>query len=325
MNVVPVTLVDVTLRDGIQSESRLLGFRDRLQLISELIAAGITELQIGSFVHPGKVPQMAGIEELVAGLTEFNKVRYSALVLNAQGLTRLLATPLKAVDFSLSASDAHGLKNTGRTVAEALAEHKTMLARSAERGLLSRVGIQCAFGCPYSGAVNVALVQEMVAALTEAGAHSICLADSAGLAIPEQVTDLVRRVREVSALPINLHLHDTRGLGIANLLAGYHAGVRSFDVALGGLGGCPYIPGAGGNIASEDAVYLFDRMGVRTNVALARLWPLSVRLEGLLGRTLPSPALRIARHQDEQARHLKAPSINPNASTNGGKGGMNLH
>ena len=295
MTTTEVSIIDVSMRDGIQNEAMLVPFKLRLEIINKLICAGVKSLQIASFVNPLRVPQMAGIESLVEQLPAINGVEYSGLVLNAMGLTRLGSSGLKHVDLSLSCSDAHSVRNAGLTATAALAQALTMIGTAKAAGLGVRVGLQCAFGCNFSGAVPMSRVVAMARDLAAAGCDSLALADSTGQAVPADITAMIHAVRAVCTLPLVLHLHDTRGLGMANLLAGFQSGVRRFDASLGGVGGCNFIPGATGNIAIEDVLYLFDRMGVATGITLAELLPAARILEQALGVPLPGRMYQLAK------------------------------
>jgi len=290
-----VSIIDVSMRDGIQNEAAFVPFNLRLEVIAKLIRSGVKSLQIASFVNPKRVPQMAGIESLVERLPVVNGVEYSGLVLNAKGLDRLISSGLKHVDLSLSCSDAHSLKNAGITTTAALAQAVGMIGTAKAAGLSVRVGLQCAFGCNFSGAIPTSRVVAMARDLAAAGCDALALADSTGQAVPAEVTAMIHAVRTVCSLPLILHLHDTRGLGMANLLAGFQAGVRHFDASLGGVGGCNFIPGATGNIAIEDVLYLFDRMEVSTGIALTELLPAARVLEQALGVPLPGRVHQLAK------------------------------
>jgi len=291
----PVLLEEQSLRDGLQNETRLFSLAEKLEMIGLLAAAGFRRLQIGSLVDPRRVPQMAGIEELAARVhADWPDLACSALVLNARGLDRAMACGLRHLSLSVSVSAPHSLSNAGRTAADALAEMAVLVRRAVDRGIKVRAGVQCAFGCVSEDEVSEATVLAAVERLAAAGATEINLADTAGLAHPLQVRRMVALVRAAAPkAALSLHLHDTRGLGLANLFAGYEAGVRLFDVAAGGPGGCPFVEGAAGNVATEDAVHLFARMGVATGLDLGGLIRVVRRYEELLGRELPGRMRRV--------------------------------
>ena len=288
----PVLLEDQTLRDGLQNEPRLLSLEGKLEIARLLAAAGLRRLQVGSLVDPRRVPQMAGTEELVALVRrELPGVECAALALNERGLERALGCGLRRLSLSASLADSHSRRNAGCGAGEALSRVTGLVGRAREEGMVVRAGLQCAFGGdgePVPWRQVVAAAGQLVAA----GAAEINLADTAGKAGPDDVVRLVGRVRRAVAVPLSLHLHGPRERALANLLAGYRAGVRLFDVALGGLGGCPFVPGAGGNVATEEAAGLFASMRVATDLDVQALAAAAGRIAQLLGRPLRPPAGR---------------------------------
>ncbi len=278
------------LRDGLQIEKRIFSVDEKLRLIDQLVVAGLRRIQVGSFVHPKRVPQVADTDELFAALKPVEGVTYTALILNRAGLDRALAVGVRHLSISVSASETHSRKNANKSVSEALADITPTIERALSEGVAVRAGIQSALGCGYEGAIPLSRVVDIAALFGRIGAHEINIADSAGLGNPKQVYETLEAVRAVirPETGISLHLHDTRGLGLANLFAGLQAGVRIFDAAVGGLGGCPFIPGASGNIATEDAVYMLDEMGVKTGVDSRKLRAVTIELETKLDRRLPS-------------------------------------
>ena len=285
----PVLLEDQTLRDGLQNAPRLLSLEDRLEIARLLAAAGVRRLQVGSFVDPRRVPQMAGTEELVAQVRrELPGVECTALAINDRGLERALGCGLRRLSLSVSLADSHSRRNAGCGAGEALSRVIGLVGRAKEQGMVVRAGLQCAFGgdCePVERTRVVAAAEELVAA----GAAEINLADTTGVAGPDEVVRLVGRVQQVVAVPLSLHLHGSRERTRANLLAGYRAGVRLFDVALNGLGGCPFVPGARGNVATEEAVGLFASLGTVTGLDVPALAAVAGRIAQLLGRPLHPP------------------------------------
>jgi hydroxymethylglutaryl-CoA lyase len=290
-----LVLEDESMRDGLQFEQKILDLEDKLTLFRLLVEAGFKQVQVGSFVHPKIVPQMADTEAVIrAARAAAPDVVVTALVLNGKGLERALACGLEHLSMSSSASDSHSLKNVKRPAAEAFASLLELIRRAAGSGVRVRAGIQCAFGCVYEGAIPEERVLEMAGRLAETGAREINLADTTGMANPLQIRRLIARTRgAVPHLPLSVHLHDTRGLGLANTLAAYEAGVATFDVAAGGLGGCPFVKGASGNVAAEDAVNLFEQIGVPTGIDLRALCRVVERYEALLGRSLPGRMTRV--------------------------------
>jgi len=294
-----VTLEDQSLRDGLQFEQKVLPLAEKLSVFRLLAAAGFKRIQAGSFVHPEMVPQMADTDDFVQIIgSEIPGVLVSALVLNDKGLERAFKCGLNRLSMSSSASNSHSLKNVKRPAEEAFAGLLEMIRRALERGLQVRAGIQCAFGCVYEGPLDENKVLGMAVRLAETGAGEIELADTTGMANPLQVRRLVAKTRTaIPHLPVSIHLHDTRGLGLANMLAAYEEGVTIFDVSTGGLGGCPFVKGAAGNVAAEDAVNLFEQIGVETGIDLKALCKVVDRYEELLGRSLPGRMNRVIKSQ----------------------------
>jgi hydroxymethylglutaryl-CoA lyase len=290
-----ITLEEQSLRDGLQNEARLFSLHEKLEIVRLLEEAGITRLQIGSFVDPRRVPQMRDTEELAERVhANWPHLACSALVLNAQGLDRAIRCGMRHLSLSFSLSDTHSRRNAGCSTEEALDGMIVLVRKAAGLGIRVRAGIQCAFGCADHGQVAFECVADAALRLTMAGAVEINLADTAGMAHPIQVRQVVAKVRAAApATGLSLHLHDARGLGLANMFAGFEAGVRLFDVCVGGLGGCPFIKGAAGNVAAEDAVNLFERMGEKTGIDLQRLVNAALHYETLLGRELPGKMSRV--------------------------------
>lgn len=284
-----VLIEDEFLRDGLQNEARAFSVAEKLHFLAGLEGAGVRRIQVGSFVHPKWVPQMANTDEVFAALTPKPGVTYTALILNMAGLERALGAGVKHLSISVSASETHSQKNLNKSVAEARAQIAPILERALGEGIAVRAGIQSALGCGFEGRIDPARVLAIARGYGEIGVHEVNIADTAGLANPVQVYDLCNRVREVlpAATQLSLHLHDTRGLGLANMVAGLQAGVRIFDAALGGLGGCPFIPKATGNIATEDAAFALGEMGLTSGINHRALGALTREAETLLGRTLP--------------------------------------
>ncbi|MBW1980001.1 MAG: hydroxymethylglutaryl-CoA lyase [Deltaproteobacteria bacterium] len=292
-----LTLEDETLRDGLQNESRIFSLDEKVRIFRQLVDSGIKRIQVGSFVHPRLVPQMANTDELVRVLTNVPEdVVLTALVLNAKGLERAQKCGLAHLSMSVSASDSHSRKNVGRPAKTALAEMTALIREARETGLSVRAGIQCAFGCVYEGEISEDTVLATAEYLAASGASEINLADTTGMAGPRQIRSLLRRIQgEFPEITISLHLHNTRGLGLVNTLAAYEEGIRLFDVCVGGLGGCPFVDGAGGNVPTEDAVHMFEAAGVPTGVDLQRICRLSELLEEMLARPLAGHMSRVLR------------------------------
>ena len=281
-------LEDQSLRDGLQMEARIFSLEEKLKLYQYLKTAGIKQIQVGSFVHPKIVPQMADTDELIRTIGKEKDTVVSALILNEKGLERALACGVFHVNMSVSVSDTHSRKNARRPAADALSAMTQLIRRALDSCLAVRAGLQCVFGCVYEGVVSENTVLSAAEKMVEAGAREINLADTTGMADPYSIRRVVGRVsREFPDIRISLHLHDTRGLGLANMFSGYETGIRSFDVCTGGLGGCPFVNGAAGNVPTEDAVNMFESMGVKTHIDMSALCKTVDYLETVLGRALP--------------------------------------
>ncbi len=287
-------LEDEALRDGLQIESQIFSLEQKLELFNLLRDAGVKRIQVGSFVHPKVVPQMADTDEFIRRLGTQTDTVVSALILNDRGLDRALACAVPHVSMSVSISDTHSRKNARRPAAEALDSMVELIRNAKSQGLLVRAGLQSAFGCVYEGRIAQSAVLAAAGKMVEAGVTEMNLADTSGMADPVSVRALVEAVSaEFPELALSLHFHDTRGLGLANMCAGYQAGVRVFDVCAGGLGGCPFVKGAAGNVPTEDAVNMFESMGVPTGVDLEKLILATDFLERELDRPLPGRMKRV--------------------------------
>ncbi|MBK7633727.1 MAG: hydroxymethylglutaryl-CoA lyase [Saprospiraceae bacterium] len=277
------------LRDGLQTVSHIFSTEQKLIWTRDLIEAGVKRIQIGSFVHKGKIPAMADTDDLFLRSThEQQQVLISGLALNKKGLERAIHCGAKYLSISLSASETHSLKNTGKTIEQAKEEIKEMIVLAKEKNIKVRSGIQCAFGCRFEGKISENVVLDLAEYLISCGADELFLADSTGMAHPVQVDRMIKQVISIAGNnPIGLHLHNTENKGYANLYAGLNAGVTIIDTAFGGLGGCPFIKGATGNIATEDVVHMLDQMGVDTGIDMYKLAKISLEIEKVLGYPLP--------------------------------------
>ncbi len=281
-------------RDGFQSEKTVVPTERKLEIINALAGAGVPRIQVCSFVHPKCVPQMADAEAVCAGLRRRPGVLYSGLVLNLKGVERAVAAGLDHVGASISASDTHSRKNTGRSLEEAQAGYAEMVRAAKDAGLTVRGGLQCVFGCRFEGAVDPGVVLDLVKRHLDLDIDELALADSTGMADPASMTDLMGRVLELADdRPVILHLHDTEGRGLANALAAIQAGVRVFDTAFGGMGGCPFIKGATGNIATEDLVAMVERMGMPTGIDIRAVAEISRSLETFFDTRFPGSMHRV--------------------------------
>ncbi|MGE0483294.1 MAG: hydroxymethylglutaryl-CoA lyase [Gammaproteobacteria bacterium] len=288
-----VEIVEVGPRDGLQSQPRLVDTATKLEFITRLVEAGVRRLEVASFVNPKRVPQMADADAIVAGLPRREGVRYIGLVLNEQGLERALACGIEQLNCAVVTTDTFCRRNQGRSAAEMLDVVTAMAQRAREAGRFFGVTIAASFGCPFEGEVAPARVVEFARILAAAGVDEIALADSIGVAVPADVTRLVAAVRPVlGAIPLRVHFHNTRNTGIGNVYAAIEAGVRIVDASCGGVGGCPFAPGATGNVGTEDVLYLLHRMGYATGIDLDAVIATAKWLEGPLDATMPAMVSR---------------------------------
>jgi hydroxymethylglutaryl-CoA lyase len=302
MGMSSIQIVEVGPRDGLQNEPDIVSTADKLEMIGRMIDAGARRLEVASFVHPQRVPQMADAEAVIAGLPDRKDVSYIGLTLNKRGVLRALATKeggrrgVDEIGCVIVASDTFGQKNQGQTVAEGIAEASEMIRFARENGLIAQVTISAAFGCPFEGDVPAHRVVDIARAVLDAGPSEIALADTIGVGVPAQVTDLFGRLSEFvpADIPLRAHFHNTRGTGIANAWAAMAAGVRVLDASLGGLGGCPFAPRATGNIATEELIYLAERSGIAHGMDLDAAIAANRWMAGILGRELPSLVARAA-------------------------------
>jgi hydroxymethylglutaryl-CoA lyase len=291
-----VRIVEVGPRDGLQNEHAAIGTAEKIGFVNRLGEAGLTSIEVSAFVSPKWVPQMADATKVFAGITRRAGVRYSALVPNAAGLDRAQAAGVTEVAIFAAASETFSKRNINQTVAESLTTYRAVAARASQLGMKVRAYVSTAFGCPFEGAIAPARVAEVSAALIEMGAFEVAVSDTIGIAHPGQVPIVVGAVAERIALDrIALHFHDTRGTALANVLAALDLGITTFDASAGGLGGCPYAPGATGNLATEDLIYMLDGLGIATGVSLTALLEASAFIEPLVGHPLPSRYYRASR------------------------------
>lgn len=290
-----VEIIEVSARDGLQNEKVIFSTDQKVQLINGAIDAGLCRLEVASFVHPARVPQMADAEAVIAALPDNRDVTYIGLVLNKRGYMRGLATKedgkrgIDEVGCVAIASDTFAQKNQGQTRQESTEIAKDIIKLANRDGLKAQVTLSAAFGCPFEGEISPSVVVDMAKSLAEAEPREIAIADTIGVGTPAQVFDLFSALHE--ALPdMNFrgHFHNTRNTGIANAWAAYQAGVRIFDSSVGGLGGCPFAPNATGNIGTEDLLYMLERSDIETGVSLDKIIALSASLEPALGRLTPA-------------------------------------
>lgn len=298
----PVRIFEVGPRDGLQNESEILPVAQRVHLIERLIDAGAKDIEVGSFVHPRWVPQMAASDEVFCQLEPREDVNYWALVPNMRGLERALDVGARHLAFFISASETHNHKNLNRGISESLDELREMLTITAREGLTTRAYVSMVFGCPYEGEIEFGRVMDISATLMEMGTDMISLGDTIGIGKPLQVRrDCRRAVETFGADRIALHLHDTRGMGVTNAMVAYEVGMRCFDSSVGGIGGCPFAPGAAGNLGTEDLLYLLESLEVETPMHVGKIAEIAAWLEDEAHIDIPS---RCTNYLQSQRRDL---------------------
>ena len=286
-------IVEVGPRDGLQNEPVKLPTTAKVELVGRLVAAGIRRVEVASFVSPTRVPQMADAEQVMAALSPRPDVTYIGLVLNRKGFDRALAAGCREITMAVFASDAFNQRNHGASTAESIDTWLEVSKAARAAGVRAQVTISAAFGCPFEGEIPVARVVEIAQRLGEGDPYEIALADTIGVGVPAQVTELVGRVTAaVPGVPLRGHFHNTRNTGLANAYSAVQAGVRALDSSVGGIGGCPFAPAATGNIPTEDLVYMLHRSGFQTSISLEALLEAGRWLQEQLGRPVPGMLLK---------------------------------
>jgi hydroxymethylglutaryl-CoA lyase len=288
-----IEIVEVGPRDGLQSEPGVMPTAAKIEFIERLIDAGLRRLEVTSFVNPKKVPQMADAEQVLAGLNKRADVRYVGLVLNRKGFERAVAAGCNEIGMAVVASDTFNRRNQGVGTDESIAAWLEIAKEAHAVGVRPQVTVSAAFGCPFEGEISVDRVIEVAKRVAEANPYEVAFADTIGVGVPSQVTEILTRARE--ALPgvrLRAHFHNTRNTGIANAYAAVAAGVSALDSSAGGIGGCPFAPAATGNIPTEDLVYMLQRMGVSTGIDLDKLLATGEWLQQTLGRSVPGMLLK---------------------------------
>ncbi|HEY0986491.1 MAG TPA: hydroxymethylglutaryl-CoA lyase [Kofleriaceae bacterium] len=295
------TIYEVGPRDGLQNEARQVPTAEKIRFIDALIAAGIRNIEITSFVSPKWIPQLADSAEVARGVHRVPGVRMSALVPNKRGLDAALAAGMREIAVFMSASETHNKKNVNKTIADTLAAFDDVVPHARAAGLPVRAYLSTAFGCPYEGDVDPQAVVDLTGKLHDMGVYQISISDTIGVANPAQVEDVLGRVlARYPASVIAVHFHDTQGTALANCVMALTLGITTIDSAAGGLGGCPYAPGASGNLATEDVVSMLHGMGVKTGIDLDKLTEASRTAATFVGHELPSKYLKA--HIGKQAR-----------------------
>jgi len=290
-----VRLVEVAPRDGLQNEAAPVATADKIAFVNQLADAGHSTIEVSAFVSPAWVPQMADAEAVFAGITRRPGVRYTALVPNLAGLARARAAHVDEIAIFAAASETFSRRNINQTIAESIATYRAVCDEATRAHLRVRAYLSTVFGCPFEGAVDVDRAIDVAKQLLDLGVYEVSLSDTIGVAHPAQVSALLARASAVIPLPqLALHFHDTRGTALVNVYAGLQGGVTTFDASAGGLGGCPYAPGATGNLATEDLLYMLNGLGIQTGVSLEGIVSASRGIESHLGHPLPSRVLRAA-------------------------------
>jgi len=296
-----VTIYEVGPRDGLQNEARQVPTADKIRFIDALVAAGIRNIEITSFVSPKWIPQLADASEVARGVARPAGVRMSALVPNRRGLETAIASGMKDIAVFLSASETHNKKNVNKTIADTLTAFDDVIPQALSAGLKVRAYVSTVFGCPYEGDVDPERAVQLVGQLTDMGVYEVSLGDTIGVANPQQTEDVLTRVlAKHEAKRIAVHFHDTQGTALANCLVSLTMGITTIDASAGGLGGCPYAPGAAGNLATEDVVAMLHGMNVKTGIDLDKLAEASRTAATFVGHELPSKYLKA--HLGKQAR-----------------------
>ena len=288
-----VEIVEVGPRDGLQNEPSLMPTATKVEFIEAAIAAGLRRIEVASFVNPKRVPQMADAEAVLAALPRTANVWYVGLVLNRKGFERARAAGCNEIGMAVVASDTFNQRNQGVTTLESIAAWSDIAREARATGIRAQVTVSTAFGCPFEGEIAVSRVVEIAERVAESGPFEIAIADTIGVGVPSQVTELFGRLRDkLPHMPLRFHFHNTRNTGLANAYAAVEAGASALDASIGGIGGCPFAPAATGNIPTEDLVYMLARMGVRTGVDLEGLIRTSRWLQDRLGRTVPGMLIK---------------------------------
>lgn len=294
-----ITLCEVGPRDGLQNEAKLLTAEEKTELIEQMIGAGFKVIEVGSFVSPKAVPQMANTDEVLLALGQREGVQLRALIANERGVDRAVACGCSKVKLNVSASKAHNLANLNRTPQESVAGFKACVEKAEANGIEVSGSISMAFGSPWDREIPVEDVKDIVRAYLAVGVTEISLSDASGMAYPSQVYEICTEMkREFPEVTWWLHFHNTRGLGVANILAGLQAGVTRFDTSFAGVGGCPFVPGAAGNVSTEDVVHMCDEMNIETGIDLDRAMGISRRVVELVGHPTDSYLLRAGKSRD---------------------------
>lgn len=294
-----ISICEVGPRDGLQNESKILSVSEKVELIELAIQAGYKSIEIGSLVHPKAIPSLATTDEVYEKLDKNNDVEYRVLVTNLKGVERAISSGMKKVKLTVSASESHNLSNFNRTTNETLEQFDACINLARANGIEVSAAISTAFGCPFEGYISIEKIDPIVKKLIGLEINEISLSDTTGMANPKEVYDKCKYV--MSQYPLirwNLHFHNTRDMGLSNVLAAMNAGIRHFDAAFSGIGGCPYAPGASGNLCSEDLVHMCESIGINTGIDLNKAIELSKRVAELVGHSTESYMLKAGKSTD---------------------------
>ena len=290
-----IRIVEVGPRDGLQNESTIISTAKKAEFIQLLVAAGLKDIEVASFVHPKWVPQLADAQELISQLEPHEDVRYSALVPNMKGLERAMASGIRRIAVFTAASETFNRKNINMGIQESIDVFKPVVAEALKNGLSARGYVSTCFVCPYEGPITKEKVGDVAGALFSLGVDEVSIGDTIGAATPREVEDTVGYLlAQFPASKLAMHFHDTYGMAVANVYQSLQMGITTFDSSAGGLGGCPYAPGASGNVATEDLLYLLDRLGIETGVDLKLVRQASHFIGQELARELPSRVLKVS-------------------------------
>lgn len=291
-----VSIMEVGPRDGLQNEKTIVDTPTKIAFIEQLVEAGVQRIEVTAFVSPQWIPPLADQMEVARGVTRAAGVSYAALVPNMRGYERAIESGVTEVAFVIAASDTHNRKNINASTEEAFGRYKEIAKQTKKDNIPFRVYLSCSFGCPYEGNVEESVVATMAHELLQLGAYEISIGDTIGIGNPLQTHSLLGEIqKKVHLSKIALHMHDTRGLALANIFVALSMGVSSFDSSAGGLGGCPYAPGASGNVATEDLIYMLDSMGIESGININKLCQVSARMEKVLRHTLPAKLLAVCK------------------------------
>jgi len=283
-----VSIYEVGPRDGLQNESASVGIARKARLIEALVGSGLKRVEITSFVSPKWIPQLADADDLALAIERENGVSYSALVPNLRGLERATAAKMTDIAVFLSASETHNRRNINKSIASTMDAFRDLIPAARQRGMRVRAYVSTVWGCPYEGNVDTRRVVDLSRALLDMGCFEISLGDTLGIGTPLQTRRILAEVlSDIPASALAMHMHDTRGMALTNVTVGLEMGIRAFDTAIAGMGGCPYAPGASGNLATEDLIYMLHSLGIKTGVDLPKLMEAGQVAEAIVRRELP--------------------------------------